>query len=96
MEVFLKYWHFGFHFPESIYKVKLLYSKLKVEISISYHSSILRLKIKTCPIGQSLFKLSNKETTMQLWFQYYWAGTGSNLEELKHKYQESVCKLSVK
>ena len=25
MEVFLKYWYFGFHFPEPIYKVKLFY-----------------------------------------------------------------------
>ena len=29
MEVFLKYWYFGFHFPEPIYKLKLFYSLYK-------------------------------------------------------------------
>ena len=50
MEVFLKYWYFGFHFPEPIYKVKIFYLQ------------ILKIKIKTFPLGKSLFKLRNKET----------------------------------
>ena len=39
MEVFLKYWYFGFHFPEHIYKDFVNgFWKVKPEISVFYEN----------------------------------------------------------